>query len=191
MKRAALALLLAANTLAGTVTIQTTANTGRQVLVVFPDRGGLDADCDGDGARTVADFPCFVSRFVSLDLYGDADGRGGAVPFNVADFTSFLRAFAGGPVSPLLVTSGFVCPMNIGTTAEPVWVDHVVRDDHLGNAFPANDDYAAWRALPVERYWLYSVGADSTGLIRFDFALPGFLLREDGVSGRWQAISFN
>lgn len=190
MRRATIALLLAANTFGGTVTIQTTANTGRQVLVVFPDRGGLDADCDGDGQRTVADFPCFLSRFVSLDLYADADGRGGAVPFNVADFTAFLRAFAGGPVSPILVTSGALCPMNVGTTGEPVWTDHVVRDDHLGNAFPVSDDYAAWRAMPTERYWLYSVSADATGLISFTFALPGFILREDGVSGRWVAINF-
>lgn len=186
MNRAALPLLLAANTFAGTVTIQTVP-TARSVLVVIYDRGGLDADCDLDGARTFTDFACFVSRFEALDLYGDADGRPSQTPFNVADFTSFLRAFASGPVSPLSVTSGVVNPVNLGTNNAPLWADHLVTNDHLRNGFPGGTD---WLALPTERVWIYSVGADSTGLIRFDYGLPGFLLREDGVSGRWQVVNF-
>ena len=51
------------------------------------------ADCNGDGALTVADFGCFQTKFVAGDPYGDCDGVNG---LTVQDFGCFQTKFVTG-----------------------------------------------------------------------------------------------
>jgi hypothetical protein len=48
------------------------------------------ADCNTDGALTVADFGCFQTRFVAADPYADCGGDG---LLTVADFGCFQTKF--------------------------------------------------------------------------------------------------
>ncbi len=50
-------------------------------------------DCTIDGARTVADFGCFQTKFVAADPYADCNGDGART---VADFGCFQTRFVTG-----------------------------------------------------------------------------------------------
>ena len=50
-------------------------------------------DCNADGARTVADFGCFQTKFVAADPYADCNKDGA---FTVSDFGCFQTAFVSG-----------------------------------------------------------------------------------------------
>ena len=54
---------------------------------------GCYADCNGDGALTVADFGCFQTKFVSGSSYADCNGDGVRT---VADFGCFQTKFVQG-----------------------------------------------------------------------------------------------
>ncbi len=54
---------------------------------------GCYADCNQDGQRSIADFGCFQTRWVSFDPYGDCDL---SALFTVADFACFQTAFVAG-----------------------------------------------------------------------------------------------
>ena len=51
------------------------------------------ADCNEDGALTVADFGCFQTKFAAADPYADCNGIGG---LTVADFGCFQTQFVAG-----------------------------------------------------------------------------------------------
>ncbi len=52
-----------------------------------------DADCNADGALTIADFGCFQAAFVAQQPYADCNQSG---TFTIADFGCFQGSFAGG-----------------------------------------------------------------------------------------------
>ncbi len=54
---------------------------------------GVYADCNADGALTVADFGCFQTAFVAGDLYADCNRDS---QFTIADFGCFQTAFVAG-----------------------------------------------------------------------------------------------
>ncbi len=52
---------------------------------------GVYADCNADGARTIADFGCFQAMFTAGDLYADCNQSG---TLTIADFGCFQSQFA-------------------------------------------------------------------------------------------------
>jgi uncharacterized membrane protein len=60
-------------------------------LVTFPE--SCYADCNADGALTVADFGCFQTKFVAGDPYADCNNDSA---FTVADFGCFQTKFVAG-----------------------------------------------------------------------------------------------
>jgi hypothetical protein len=77
------------STLSGAVT------PGVALLRVFPCYGNCDCSA-GAPPLNVADFTCFLQRFLAGDERANCDGSSTPPALNVADFACFLREFARG-----------------------------------------------------------------------------------------------
>jgi uncharacterized membrane protein len=64
-----------------------------KAFVLKPLGGTCYADCNADGALSIADFGCFQARFVAGDPYADCNAGG---TLTIADFGCFQSSFAVG-----------------------------------------------------------------------------------------------
>ena len=72
-------------------------NTGNDNAILWIGTVSCWANCDGSTgspALTLADFSCFLQRFVNGDGYANCDHSTTPPVLNVADFTCFLQKFA-------------------------------------------------------------------------------------------------